>query len=123
MLFRSWPRWLRALTHALSALIKNAQDASLDAGRSVDVYVRAVDSAIEIQVADTGTGMDPATLEHAGEPFFTTKQPGRGMGLGLFLCREVADSMGGSLHIDSAKGKGTTATLRLPISSQTEAVA
>lgn len=113
----------RALTHALSALIKNAQDASLDAGRSVDVYVRAVGSAIEIQVADTGTGMDPATLEHAGEPFFTTKQPGRGMGLGLFLCREVADSMGGSLHIDSAKGKGTTATLRLPISSQTEAVA
>jgi two-component system sensor histidine kinase RegB len=111
----------RALTHALSALLKNAQDASLDAGHAVDVYVQAVGSAIEIQVADTGTGMDPATLTHAGEPFFTTKQPGRGMGLGLFLCREVATSMGGSLHIESSKGKGTTATLRIPISSHTEA--
>ncbi len=111
----------RALTHALSALLKNAQDASSDAGGSVDVYVKSVGDSVEISVTDTGIGMDEVTLKHAGEPFFTTKQPGRGMGLGLFLCREVAVSMGGSLHIRSVKGKGTTATLRVPTSMQTEA--
>lgn len=118
----------RALTHALSALMKNAQDASADVDGpidgsidgSVDVYVKSVGDLVEIVVADSGSGMDEDTLTHAGEPFFTTKQPGRGMGLGLFLCREVATSMGGTLHIESTKGKGTTATLRVPSSMQTE---
>ena len=110
----------RALTHALSALIKNAQDASRDSGTPVQIFAWPVDDSVVIKVQDSGVGMNGETLAHAGEPFFTTKPPGRGMGLGLFLCREVASSMGGSLQLDSREGKGTAATLRLPLSATQE---
>jgi signal transduction histidine kinase len=65
-------------------------------------------------VTDHGSGMDAETLRRATEPFFTTKDPGRGMGLGLFLVRLVADRNGGRLLVTSEPGQGTTAVLELP---------
>ena len=56
--------------------------------------------------------MAPEVLQRAGEPFFTTKEAGRGLGLGLFLARVFAERTGGSLTLQSADG--TTATLELP---------
>ena len=58
--------------------------------------------------------MSAAVLARAGEPFFTTKEPGKGMGLGLFLARSFAERLGGSLELDSTPGRGTAATLTLP---------
>jgi two-component system, sensor histidine kinase RegB len=60
--------------------------------------------------------MSPQELARAGEPFFTTKEPGQGMGLGLFLTRNVIERLGGSLKMQSTLGKGTTAEVRLPTS-------
>ena len=71
-----------------------------------------------LSVADTGTGMDKATLAKAIEPFFSTKPIGKGTGLGLSMVHGVAVQLGGHLHLDSEPGKGTTATLRLPIAAQ-----
>ena len=65
------------------------------------------------EVSDTGSGMSEEMLRRAGEPFFTTKEPGRGMGLGLFLVRLVAQQCGATFSIDSKPGVGTTCVLEL----------
>jgi signal transduction histidine kinase len=69
---------------------------------------------LRIQVADTGVGMDQATLSKAIEPFFSTKPLGKGTGLGLSMTHGLAVQLGGLLELDSEVGKGTTATLWLP---------
>jgi signal transduction histidine kinase len=69
---------------------------------------------VAIAAADTGTGMDAATLAGVQEPFFTTKPPGEGTGLGLALARGFCEQSGGALTIESAPGEGTTVTLWLP---------
>ena len=73
-----------------------------------------MNDALVIEVTDRGEGMSAEALARAGEPFFTTKPVGRGMGLGLFLARTLATQLGGSLDLDSTLGKGTRATCRLP---------
>jgi signal transduction histidine kinase len=73
------------------------------------------DDWLVIDVADDGTGMDRATMRRALDPFYTTKAPGKGAGLGLPLARELAERHGGSLTLRSARGAGTTVTLRLPL--------
>ena len=71
-------------------------------------------SCLRIAVRDDGPGMSPAVLARVGEPFFTTKEPGRGTGLGVFLARAVIERLGGSLSFESAPGEGTTAHVHLP---------
>ena len=58
--------------------------------------------------------MDAHVLERIGEPFFTTKEPGRGMGMGLYLTQNVIRRLDGSLTFDSEPGAGTTAEVMLP---------
>ncbi|HYD68867.1 PAS-domain containing protein [Azospirillum sp.] len=71
---------------------------------------------VRITVADTGLGMDEATLEQAFEPFFTSKGLGAGSGLGLSQVYGFVKQSGGGIRMDSAPGAGTTATLLLPLS-------
>jgi PAS domain S-box-containing protein len=73
---------------------------------------------IRLSVADTGTGMDAATLARATEPFFTTKETGKGTGLGLAMANGFAEQSGGSMRIDSAPGQGTTVSLWLPAATE-----
>jgi two-component system sensor histidine kinase RegB len=58
--------------------------------------------------------MSADVLARAGHPFFTTKEPGKGLGLGLFLCRSVVERLGGSLELTSQPGHGTSAVVHLP---------
>jgi PAS domain S-box-containing protein len=69
---------------------------------------------VRITVADTGTGMDPATVARLGEPFFTTKPQGAGTGLGLSMAKGFAEQSGGALAVESSRGRGTTVSLWLP---------
>ena len=69
---------------------------------------------VAIAVEDDGCGMTPQVLERATEPFFTTRAPGEGSGLGLNMVQAFARQAGGELHLQSAPGHGTTATLLLP---------
>lgn len=103
----------RAVAQALRALITNAQDASNEE-RRVLVKGEVTEERARISVIDTGGGMTEEVLSRVSEPFFTTKPPGRGMGLGLYLTRAVVDSLGGSLNIDSVAGEGTTVCVELP---------
>lgn len=67
-----------------------------------------------LRVRDTGVGIPAADRERLFEPFFTTKAPGRGTGLGLYLCREIAVAHGGILLCESSDGEGAAFTLSLP---------
>jgi PAS domain S-box-containing protein len=77
---------------------------------------------VRIDVSDTGTGMDQRTLARASEPFFTTKGAGKGTGLGLSMVHGTAEQLGGRLELQSEPGKGTVASLWLPV-SQSEVTA
>jgi len=69
---------------------------------------------LSITIRDRGPGIPADVMARIGEPFFTTKAPGRGMGLGLFLARAVIEGVGGSMEIDSTPGGGTQVRVRLP---------
>ncbi len=105
---------VRAAVEALSALVKNALDASPD-GRPVVLRARRSDfGRVRFLVRDEGIGMSPDVIERVAEPFFTTKAPGQGMGLGAFLAHLFAQTIGGQLSFESRPGKGCTAILELP---------
>ena len=103
-----------AARQTLTAMVKNALDASL-AEQSVRLAAECDPHATRFTITDAGCGMTPETLNRIAEPFFTTKPPGRGMGLGAFLARTFAERLGGSLAFESEPGKGTRAVLELPL--------
>lgn len=103
----------QATVQAVSALVKNALDANPHRN-PVTLKAEIAGSNIRFVVEDMGAGMTPEVLKHIAEPFFTTKQPGSGMGLGTFLVRIFAEHLNGRLSFDSTLGKGSTATLELP---------
>jgi signal transduction histidine kinase len=70
-----------------------------------------------ITVADTGVGMDPATLENAFVPFFTTRDTHVGTGLGLSVTQGIVEAHGGLIALTSESGVGTTVVIRLPLDS------
>lgn len=113
------------LESAILNLAINARDAMPAGGKltitSKKVRIGAADEQVGrpgdyvcVLVSDTGTGMTPQTLRHVFEPFFTTKAAGQGTGLGLPMIYGFARQSGGSIHIDSAPGMGTTVRLYLP---------
>jgi len=105
------------LRQALLSLLANAVDAS-PAGAAVEVRAHPSDdrTAVRIEVQDRGPGMTPEVLSRAGEPFFTTRGTGKGLGLGLFLARIFAERSGGALTIST--DDGTRATLDLPVRAE-----
>ena len=107
---------VHATAQSLAALIQNALDANLDQ-RPVVVAATHEGGELRIAVRDHGQGMPANVLRRIAEPFFTTKEPGKGMGLGTFLVRTFAERLGGRVRFDSAPGDGTTATLELPMQS------
>jgi CheY-like chemotaxis protein len=76
---------------------------------------------IRLSVADTGIGMDEATLARAVEPFFSTKGLGKGTGLGLSMAHGLASQLGGCLTVQSRRGVGTNVELWLPVSNDVPA--
>ncbi len=122
-----WPAFADAtqVEHAVLNLALNARDAMPEGGRllveTANVAVTAGEVAelaagdyVRITVADTGTGMAPDVLERAMEPFFTTKAPGKGTGLGLAQVYGLVRQLGGGVRLHSVPGEGTTAELFLP---------
>jgi CheY-like chemotaxis protein len=77
---------------------------------------------VELQVADTGTGIDKATQEHLFEPFFTTKPVGQGTGLGLATVYGVVKQAEGQVSVYSEVGRGTTITVLLPATEAAQTV-
>lgn len=104
-----------ALQEAVQHLLANALDACRPGG-SVAITVdggQDESGPVAVRLVDDGCGMDAATLARAGEPFFTTKGPDRGTGLGLAMVRGILVQCGGQLELASIPGTGTTATILL----------
>jgi PAS domain S-box-containing protein len=118
------------LTQILINLAVNARDAMPEGGR-LDLRTANIHAAVEgpvqglpaghyvhVTVADTGHGMSPDVVRQAMEPFFTTKPPGQGSGLGLATSYGAIKQAGGDFVIDSSPGKGTTMHIYLPATDQ-----
>ena len=122
------------MEQAVMNLLLNARDALSEVqGRPLRIEVRAraldgreaarrqlqaVGPYVELQISDTGCGMDVATRRHMLEPFFTTKPVGRGTGLGLATAWATVQAHRGFLECDSEPGEGTTFSLLLPAKEQ-----
>ena len=77
------------------------------------VRAEATPATIRLSVTDTGTGMDPEALRRIFEPYFSTKATGTG--LGLTIAKRNVELNGGTIHVSSAIGKGTTVVIELPL--------
>lgn len=108
---------LQATAQAIRNLVQNALDAS-SPDKEIVVTADLIESDWRIVVMDQGEGMSSEVLDRIGEPFFTTKEPGRGMGLGLYLTQNVLRRLNGKLKFSSKVGQGTTAEILLPTSRQ-----
>jgi len=97
-------------------LVVNAVDAMSDRPGKITIEVRPTSDDLRVQcsVTDNGTGMSKDVLDRIFEPFFTTKPEDRGTGLGLPVAREIVQSYGGKLEVDSELGRGTTFSFDLP---------
>ncbi|MBP7690430.1 MAG: GAF domain-containing protein [Anaerolineales bacterium] len=93
----------------------NARDALSAEGGEIRISTRRHGSDLQILVADTGMGIQPERLNRIFEPFYTTKQAGRGTGLGLYTCHRIVKQHGGQIRVDSQVGHGTVFTVVLPV--------
>ena len=103
------------LTQVLLNLLLNSLHAMESAGGTLTLTTRRQDQLLELTIADTGCGIRPEHLARLGEPFFTTKP--RGTGLGLAVVQSILQEHGGSLRITSAVGCGTTVWVMLPLAA------
>ena len=94
-------------------LVENAVQA-VDAGGRVRVATAASTGRATLSVRDDGCGIPAEHRERVFDLFFTTKDPGRGMGLGLALCQRTVTDLGGSIEIRSEEGEGTEVIVELP---------
>jgi two-component system sensor histidine kinase RegB len=104
------------LVQVLANLVRNAFDAQAEAGKTetVRVVTRLQGERAAFEIFDSGPGIPADASSRVGEPFFTTKAPGRGLGLGVFLARAFAEKMGGELVLAARPGGGTVARLIVP---------
>lgn len=111
------------ITQIAVNLLINAADAVAAVpgpNRRIDLSTRVEDHAIVIAVADNGCGMSEAALEHAFDEGFTTKP--NGSGIGLFMCKSLAEACGGTVEITSTPGRGTRVRVCLPFETETGTV-
>ncbi|MFO0959566.1 MAG: HAMP domain-containing sensor histidine kinase [Isosphaeraceae bacterium] len=94
-------------------LVTNAIDACQPGGR-VTLTTRRVGDGLEIEVADTGHGIDPSILDRIFDPFFTTRPIGSGAGLGLAISYGIVQRHRGRIAVESSPGAGSRFTVRLP---------
>lgn len=99
---------------SIRAIAQNAVDAS-EPGGEVRLIFERYGALLTVAVEDDGKGMDATEVYRAMEPFFTTKDVGGGMGLGLYLASSFMESLGGGLEIQSALGAGTRVTATVPL--------
>ena len=105
----------RQLQEVLFNLIRNAGQAIMPPGT---IWVRAHTTEtgqVRIEITDTGSGIPPDKLGKIYDPFFTTKEPGKGTGLGLFIVRQIVERNKGRIAVESTVGKGTTFFLDFPV--------
>jgi signal transduction histidine kinase len=107
------------IAQVLRNLLGNAFDAMPEGG-TLEIRARQQGQAVTVNVRDSGTGIAPEDLARVFQPLFTTKA--RGIGLGLVVAKNLTEANGGTLHVQSEPGKGTTFTLIVPAALTEEIV-
>jgi two-component system sensor histidine kinase RegB len=102
----------QTLSQAILNVLNNAADASPD---HVEVDLRWDAERFEILICDRGPGIEPALAAVAGEDVLTTKDPGQGLGLGLFLAHTTVQRLGGAIRLYNREGGGACTQLWLPL--------
>ena len=107
--------------HVFMNIILNAAQA-MDGNGTITISTRdsATKDRVLIEIADSGPGISAEDLEHIFEPFFTTKEEGKGTGLGLSVVYGIVENHGGTIIARSIPGRGSTFTIELPITHETE---
>lgn len=106
------------LEQVFSHLVDNALDAMEGQGereKTLKVTGRRDGETVVFVVADTGIGIAPAVMGRIFDPFFSTKEVGKGSGLGLSICRGILTALGGGIGVTSRPGEGTQVTVTLPL--------
>lgn len=96
-------------------ILINALDATEEKQGSIRITSYMKNNEINVSISDDGQGIPPEKVKRIFEPFYTTKNPGRGTGLGLSVCHRVIKQHGGHISVDSRFGYGTTFTVTLPV--------
>ncbi len=96
-------------------ILMNALDSLDGKPGKVEVSTERIDKSIEIKIQDTGKGITWEEVENIFEPFYTTKEVGKGTGLGLWVSYGIIKNLGGDIHVDSEIGQGSTFTINLPL--------
>lgn len=102
------------LEQALVNILNNAVQA-IDGKGVVRVVTRPKGARAEIEISDTGIGMDEEKLKSIFKPFYTTKQPGKGTGLGLSIAHSIIEMHSGDIKVKSEPGRGSTFSIDLPL--------
>lgn len=102
------------LHQAFLNVLSNAEQA-IESNGVIGITTRKISDRIEVVVTDNGVGIAAEFIEKIGDPFYTTKSPGEGTGLGLFITYTIIEEHNGQIEIDSNLNEGTTVTLSLPI--------
>jgi signal transduction histidine kinase len=103
-----------ALLEAIKAVIKNSLEA-LGEGGSVCISTEAADDFLTITIADDGPGIPPEVRPYLFDPYFSGREAGRGLGLGLCKCWRIVDLHGGRIEVESEPGEGTALRLIFPL--------
>jgi signal transduction histidine kinase len=82
---------------------------------TINISTKKVRQNLVVEIADTGTGIDEKDLKRITDPFFTTKDPGDGTGLGLFITYSIIKEHNGTLDFESQRGKGTKTIISFPV--------
>src|SRR5690606_11695345 len=102
--------WLNVLINARDALVARPEP------RAIEVVTRKTsEDEVQVVIADNGVGMTPAEANHIFEPFYTTKDPGQGTGLGLATSQRIVHQHGGVIEVVIEPAKGTIFIVRLPL--------
>ncbi|MFP4054640.1 MAG: two-component system sensor histidine kinase NtrB [Phycisphaerae bacterium] len=103
-------------------LIKNGLDAMPEGG-TLEVGLSAELGSLVLTFADEGWGIPASQQDDIFLPFFTTKEPGKGSGLGLAVCRDIVDKLGGRIDVESGAGQGSRFIVRVPATHDLEVLA
>jgi signal transduction histidine kinase len=111
--------FLNIMMNAADAMSKEGADGN---GEPRTLRIESFNNGefIELRFADSGPGVNKEDLNHIFDPFYTTKEPGLGTGLGLSVCYRIVEGLGGTICAESPPGKGMTIIVKLPLISERE---
>jgi signal transduction histidine kinase len=106
--------FLNIILNAADSLAEKENSEAKDLEKVLTIQSVDASDATELKFEDNGSGISEEELAQIFDPFYTTKEPGEGTGLGLSVCYRIVEGLGGSIRAEGVKGQGTTIIVTLP---------